>query len=79
MSFHPRYAVDNGGARPDHSNRRPVSPREKAIEAASRCFSVQEYQALVHDIEHGRVDVRLYDDGLVLTWDRSEGASHHGR
>lgn len=75
MSFQPHYAVGKGSARfnqPDHpgltTGQRPASTRDKAIEAAARCFGVREYEALVRDIDSGRVDIRLYDDGLVLTW-----------
>jgi len=73
MSFQPHYAGGNDGTRPGYrdwskAEKRPASTRDKAIEAASRCFSVQEYQALVQDLDSGRVDIRLFEDWIFLTW-----------
>ena len=59
MSFYPHYKVDNQSIAPDERHRREQSARNKALDAAARVFSVQEYQALIHDIDNGRVDVRL--------------------
>ena len=40
--------------------------REKALASAAKHFTHDEYVELESDIDAGRVDIRLYDDGLVL-------------
>jgi hypothetical protein len=37
-----------------------------ALKLAARHYTHEEFCALDRDLEAGRIDVRLYDDGLVL-------------
>jgi hypothetical protein len=39
---------------------------DTALKAASKLFTHAEYLELERDIAAGKVDVRIYDDGLVL-------------
>lgn len=40
--------------------------RETALSTAAKHFTHDEYLELEGDIDAGRVDIRLYEDGLVL-------------
>lgn len=37
-----------------------------ALKLAARHFTHEEFRVLERDLEAGRIEVRLYDDGLVL-------------
>ena len=39
---------------------------DTALKAAAKLYTHAEYVELERDIAAGRIDVRLYDDGLVL-------------
>ena len=41
--------------------------REAVMKLAERYFTADEYLELMKDMAAGRVDVRIYDDGIVLT------------
>jgi hypothetical protein len=50
----------------------PVSEREASdrvavLALAERLFTVKEYTQLCADLAKGTVDIRMYDDGIVLT------------
>ncbi len=51
--------------------------KETALEAASKHFSISEFRKLERDLEAGRVEVRIYDDGIVLM--RTEHSTHTER
>lgn len=40
--------------------------RELALRAAERHFTVAEFSCLMGDIAAGRVDIRVYDEGIVV-------------
>jgi hypothetical protein len=54
MGFHPRLS--------DVEARR----REAVLRIAERHFTAAEYADLMTDMADDRVDVRIYDDGIVL-------------
>lgn len=63
-----RYASeDNLMLGPD--SRSPTSPHEfeRALKSAAAAFCANDYQALVRDIQCGLVEIRFYDDGLVVS------------
>ncbi len=37
-----------------------------ALKIAAKHYTHEEFRALERDLEAGRIDVRLYDDGLIL-------------
>jgi len=37
-----------------------------ALKVASKHYTHEEFRALERDLEAGRIDVRVYDDGLIL-------------
>jgi hypothetical protein len=56
---------------PESSQQAPVSDARRAaldvaLKAAAKLYTHAEYVELERDIAAGRIDVRLYDDGLVL-------------
>jgi hypothetical protein len=40
--------------------------KETVLEAAGKHFSAREFRELKRDLEAGLVEVRIYDDGIVL-------------
>jgi hypothetical protein len=57
-----------------NERQRPTSPAELAainrvaiLRVCERLFTVAEYNQLCADIGNGKVDFRIYDDGIVLT------------
>jgi hypothetical protein len=39
---------------------------EKVLAAAAEHFTQKEYQELLKDMKHGLLEIRLYDEGIVL-------------
>ena len=37
-----------------------------ALKVAAKHYTHEEFRALERDLEAGRIDVRVYDDGLIL-------------
>jgi hypothetical protein len=56
MGFHPRSTASEVEAR----------KREAVLRLAERHFTAAELSALLADMANGDVDVRIYDDGIVL-------------
>ena len=56
MGYHPRIQVSNVEAR----------KREAVRRIAEQHFTAAELSALMADMANGGVDVRIYDDGIVL-------------
>lgn len=56
MGFHPRPTASEVEAR----------KREAVLRLAERHFTAAELSALLADMANGDVDVRIYDDGIVL-------------
>jgi len=48
------------------SDMRAASDRVAVLMLAERLFTVSEYNQLCADIGAGRVEIRKYDDGIVL-------------
>jgi hypothetical protein len=60
-----------------------ASHRELMLRSAERVFTAAEFSQLLEDVAEGKVDIRIYDDGIVLmrTGDSSgaQGASDRPR
>jgi hypothetical protein len=56
MGFHPRSQVSEVESR----------KREAVLRLAERHFTAAEFSTLMADMANGDVDVRIYDDGIVL-------------
>jgi hypothetical protein len=54
LGFHPRVS--------DSETRR----REAVLRIAEKHFTVEEFSELIAEMAEGKLDVRIYDDGIVL-------------
>jgi hypothetical protein len=46
---------------------REASDRIAVLTLAEKLFTMKEYTQLCADVATGRVEIRMYDDGIVLT------------
>lgn len=51
---------------PPHSSDALAKKREAVLRVAEHHFTAAEFADLVADLASGKLDVRLYDDGIVL-------------
>ena len=43
--------------------------RELALDSAARQYTLEDYEALMRDIDSGHAEIWLYDDGIVVMRD----------
>lgn len=58
----PAHRSQNAGGSPRQDTRAAT----RALKAAAACYTADEFRAFERDMEAGRVDIRLYADGLVI-------------
>jgi hypothetical protein len=61
------YPKERGGYRPNSPAELAASNRVAVLSVCERLFTVAEYNQLCADMGSGKVDFRMYDDGIVLT------------
>jgi hypothetical protein len=62
MSVYEHHLHDNIG----ESSDKEKQMREAVLRSAEKHFTVEEYSELMAAMSDGQLDVRIYDDGIVL-------------
>jgi hypothetical protein len=66
MSVHDHQLRDSIGFHPRESSDKERRKREAVLRIAEKHFTVDEFSELMAAMSDEKVDVRIYDDGIVL-------------